>query len=233
MPSVKLEIFPLPDIREADGRVWFKIRLNKDLRWQPEVWRPPVRDEQIATVLRDEALVSFDDKVRNLADTAARDQSTCRRALREGKWSPHDNKYVSIAVADFEKQLTEPTQCSYPIFWLYRKRLVKVLADGPVDELSLRVKHKVLSHEKALDKLRRDVEAFENFERLGGVSREPIPRRVRLFVWQRDRGRCVECGSTERLEYDHIISLAKGGSDTERNLQLLCERCNRQKGATI
>src|SRR5713101_8557469 len=56
---------------------------------------------------------------------------------------------------------------------------------------------------------------------------------VRLFVWQRDRGQCVKCGSKQRLEFDHIIPVAAGGSNTERNIQLLCESCNRAKGSTI
>lgn len=63
--------------------------------------------------------------------------------------------------------------------------------------------------------------------------REPIPKSVKMYVWQRDQGRCVECGSKERLEYDHIIPVSKGGSNTDRNIQLLCERCNRSKGSSI
>jgi hypothetical protein len=63
--------------------------------------------------------------------------------------------------------------------------------------------------------------------------REPIPERVRHEVWRRDQGRCVRCGSQERLEFDHIIPWSRGGSDTPRNLQLLCERCNRRKSAQI
>ncbi len=65
------------------------------------------------------------------------------------------------------------------------------------------------------------------------MHRKTIPNRVKQFVWNRDGGRCVECDSNQRLEYDHIIPLALGGSDTERNLQLLCELCNRSKGPRI
>jgi tetratricopeptide (TPR) repeat protein len=65
------------------------------------------------------------------------------------------------------------------------------------------------------------------------VGREAIPEEVRHAVWRRDQGRCVQCGSQENLEFDHIIPLSRGGANTERNLQLLCESCNRQKGAAI
>jgi hypothetical protein len=65
------------------------------------------------------------------------------------------------------------------------------------------------------------------------AKRQPIPQQVKVAVWQRDRGRCVECDSQQNLEYDHIIPLAMGGSNSERNLQLLCEICNRRKGPTL
>ena len=60
-----------------------------------------------------------------------------------------------------------------------------------------------------------------------------IPSEVKLNVWRRDSAKCVKCGSQERLEYDHIIPVSKGGSNTERNVQLLCEKCNREKAAQI
>lgn len=63
--------------------------------------------------------------------------------------------------------------------------------------------------------------------------REAIPRAVQREVWQRDGGCCVECGTRERLCFDHIVPFSRGGANTVRNLQLLCERCNLSKGNRI
>jgi 5-methylcytosine-specific restriction endonuclease McrA len=63
--------------------------------------------------------------------------------------------------------------------------------------------------------------------------REAIPRAVQREVWQRDGGLCVECGSRERLCFDQIVPFSKGGSNSVRNLQLLCEKCNLAKSNRI
>jgi len=42
-------------------------------------------------------------------------------------------------------------------------------------------------------------------------------------------GRCVICGSTKRIERDHIIPLSKGGTDDIGNIQPLCKTCNCRK----
>ena len=65
------------------------------------------------------------------------------------------------------------------------------------------------------------------------VRSRSISKSVRQEVWRRDEGQCVECGSQEDLEYDHIIPHSKGGANTLRNVQLLCEHCNRTKHAKI
>jgi hypothetical protein len=65
------------------------------------------------------------------------------------------------------------------------------------------------------------------------IQRVIIPEAVRHEVWRRDQGRCVQCNGQVNLEFDHIIPVSKGGSSTARNLQLLCETCNRSKSAKI
>lgn len=60
-----------------------------------------------------------------------------------------------------------------------------------------------------------------------------ITEEVKRKVWRRDGGKCIDCGSKELLEFDHIIPVSRGGSNTARNIQLLCENCNRKKSNTI
>ncbi|MFC6619391.1 TerD family protein [Deinococcus radiophilus] len=60
-----------------------------------------------------------------------------------------------------------------------------------------------------------------------------IPQKVKLEVWQRDAGRCVECGDNNYLEFDHVIPHSLGGATSVSNLQLLCRRCNLAKSNRI
>ena len=66
-----------------------------------------------------------------------------------------------------------------------------------------------------------------------GVQSRHIPRDVRQRVWQRCGGRCVECSSTQYLEFDHIIPHSRGGSNADGNVQLLCRGCNGRKSDHI
>ncbi len=56
-----------------------------------------------------------------------------------------------------------------------------------------------------------------------------IPAEVKREVWLRDGGRCVwptsdggVCGSTHRLQYDHIVPVARGGRSTVGNIRIAC-----------
>jgi hypothetical protein len=62
---------------------------------------------------------------------------------------------------------------------------------------------------------------------------------LREKIKRRDKNTCQQCGISVRdepnllIEVDHIIPISKGGTTTEVNLQALCWRCNRTKGATL
>src|SRR5574341_1591395 len=62
----------------------------------------------------------------------------------------------------------------------------------------------------------------------GSESRH-VPADVKRQVWLRDGGRCVwptadgsVCGSTCRVQYDHIVPVARGGKSTVGNIRLAC-----------
>jgi tellurite resistance protein len=70
-------------------------------------------------------------------------------------------------------------------------------------------------------------------EQLDGAPTRHIPRDVRQRVWQRYGGRCADCGATQYLEFDHIVPVNQGGSNSDLNIQLLCRGCNLRKSDHI
>ena len=56
-----------------------------------------------------------------------------------------------------------------------------------------------------------------------------IPEAVKKIVFSRDGGACQCCGSSQSLEYDHIMPFSCGGTSQVSNIQLLCLKCNRSK----
>lgn len=57
---------------------------------------------------------------------------------------------------------------------------------------------------------------------------------MNVAVWQRDGGKCVVCGATDDLHFDHDLPYAKGGTSvTEDSVQLMCARHNLEKDAKL
>ena len=70
-------------------------------------------------------------------------------------------------------------------------------------------------------------------------QRALMTTKLRTHIKERDNFTCCQCGNSTKkepnllLEIDHIVPIAKGGLTTEDNLQTLCWKCNRSKGAKL
>jgi hypothetical protein len=64
---------------------------------------------------------------------------------------------------------------------------------------------------------------------VGGVLSVDLSERLKKL----QRNRCACCGKPlgRSFHMDHIIPIARGGSNTDDNMQLLHDKCNLQKGA--
>lgn len=77
------------------------------------------------------------------------------------------------------------------------------------------------------------------FQKSAAGQRALMTSKLRQHIKERDGFACKQCGASLKqepnllLEIDHIIPISKGGLTTESNLQTLCWRCNRKKGAKL
>lgn len=77
------------------------------------------------------------------------------------------------------------------------------------------------------------------FRKSSTGQRALMTSKLRLKIKERDNYTCQSCGNSTYiepnllLEIDHIIPISKGGTSTEDNLQTLCWKCNRTKGARL
>jgi hypothetical protein len=59
-------------------------------------------------------------------------------------------------------------------------------------------------------------------------------RMLREFIFDRDHYTCQYCGATEGpLHLDHVIPIARGGTNDPNNLTTACETCNTSKGSKL
>lgn len=74
-------------------------------------------------------------------------------------------------------------------------------------------------------------------ERADGTRRlsRSIANRQKLRVWLQQGGRCKACGVVVALtdcDLDHVMPLCDGGEVADRNVQVLCRPCHKDKTAT-
>jgi HNH endonuclease len=115
-------------------------------------------------------------------------------------------------------------------YWLFRDRWYSENDDLPVEAVNALLLDRERRKARQID---RAMLLTQEQDDVVATPRAAIPDDVKAFVWQRDKGRCAQCGSNKLLEFDHIVPLAMGGANTARNIQLLCESCNREKGGNL
>lgn len=111
-----------------------------------------------------------------------------------------------------------------------------VLSDKsfPAGISSLREQKEHLIKQSACDEAIQALEeAYAEFKD-NSKARTGLSLSLRFDIFRRDNYRCKICGNSAsdgaRLEIDHKIPVAKGGSDEISNLWTLCFKCNRGKG---
>jgi len=60
-----------------------------------------------------------------------------------------------------------------------------------------------------------------------------VAAKVKHEVWQRDGGRCRQCGSQRNLNIDHVVPIARNGRSDAENLRLLCFQCNQRAAMKV
>lgn len=115
--------------------------------------------------------------------------------------------------------------------WFYKGFVYQVQGHYSEDEIRLLILEDFDKERRRFEKLRAKFDGAISEDL--NYERPRIPEKVRIEVWRRDSGKCARCGSREKLEYDHIVPISKGGSNTARNIELLCETCNRGKSNNV
>lgn len=72
-------------------------------------------------------------------------------------------------------------------------------------------------------------------EWVGSSDDAPIPDRVKLRIWSREKGRCHLSGKVilpgDKYEFEHIVGLARGGQHREFNIALALSGPHKIKSA--
>tara|TARA_Y100001978_G_scaffold8108_1_gene6827 strand:- start:278 stop:955 length:678 start_codon:yes stop_codon:yes gene_type:complete len=156
------------------------------------------------------------------------DKKLVDQSLLTPSGTPTENGKFFQAALDYKEGIKEPSQVQ-----VYRKLRKGIWVDMGFYDLIDAYEKQDLERKVFKFLLKPKIELNENDqEYLDLLHDRQIPGEVQKEVYERDRGKCVKCGSTENLHFDHILPFSKGGSSkVAKNIQLLCARHNLKKGA--
>lgn len=76
----------------------------------------------------------------------------------------------------------------------------------------------------------------DEYKTITRVTRRSFTRDDREFLLLKTKGRCGHCGvrlTGSTATVDHVVPIKNQGTNEERNLVCLCEKCNQEKGSRI
>ncbi len=146
---------------------------------------------------------------------------------------PTQNGLFAIAVNDYKEKKREPE-----IVRVYEKIFNGVWSEkGFFKLINYRYEHDGSSRnifKYILEEVEIDIEDNTLKENKLKPRTRIIPSHIKKAVWARDKGRCVICGATDELHFDHDLPYSKGGTSIATdNVKILCARHNLRKSAKI
>ena len=139
-----------------------------------------------------------------------------KKKLKESEYESllaSQNKYPVELVTDLETKRK---------WWMFKDKFyVGDLSLSPEEINALAL----LKQDVFTERLRRAVLLMESKEGVKLPEAKLIPEDVKVYVFDRDQGKCAKCGGFKELGFSYNIPMAKGGSNTEANVRLLCREC--------
>jgi len=157
---------------------------------------------------------------------------TGRYALASGKrtfdarWNKAEVEAIAAQQAESPVELVRQGERGY---WVFKDCFYWEDDGLSADDVKALALQRIRKHDRQLA----NAHSLMRAEEAGQALRPPVSIEIRRAVFERDGGRCVDCGGSFDLQYDHVIPFSLGGATTVANLQLLCGDCNRRKGATL
>jgi hypothetical protein len=207
--------FCIHELKYSEGCAARRIKAMQLLRDLPEVKEDLLEGKQTLSTLSlaqsffgQEEIKSSEEKRAVLTQIEGSSARECQEKLNELSHSPKELPALKLPIS---KELLEKLE-KLKALRSHASQSLEDLLDYMADEM--------------LKKL--DPEQKPQSPPTPAVNR--VSASVRRFVWQRDQGKCTQCGSRHFLEVDHIRPRARGGAHTPENLRLLC-RAHNQRAA--
>lgn len=78
-----------------------------------------------------------------------------------------------------------------------------------------------------------EIMEFKSDEQIQIFKRKGLSGTTKKDIHSKFNEECCICGSSDKLEIDHIVEVSKGGSNNKDNLRLMCLECHKKRHQNI